>query len=363
MICHYAVDWQLLPEAIRPAMTLLEQGNVTKRVFAAASLLLTAACETSKPPHANTPATVQQASAALTGDALAQAEADYISTKRAYVASLAADKSRGVPDSVLDARETAALHDLSTRLRKILGPFHAEGFADSGRTNVSGLVPQMDFGGIDAIVYESSDSVSVAVTTRTLLEAWLRDPVAGDTALPRDLPSALSRTEIYENGVPEDAAVSRYADIPVDHDATQSGVVSAMLVLRAQDFGVYPPNEVAVSVLRGDRVYLVEAPARAVIAPMPSCVPIWDEAHRRVDSLNGADRPRLDSLIKARRSNPIDTTALDSSLRAASRIQDQIENHADSLFRQCYAEQAPADPRFGVFAQQVADIVRRLKAQ
>jgi hypothetical protein len=217
----------------------------------------------------------------------------------------------------------------------------------------------LGFGAIDGIRYESADSVTVVVTTRTLLDAWLHDPVAGDTALPRDPVKALTRTELYENGIPEDAAVSRYADIPVDL-ATPSGVVSAMLVLRAQDFGVYAPNEVIASVVRGNRVYLIEAPTRAVIEPMSSCVPIWKGANGKVDSVNQAERPTVDSLTRALKSNPTDTAALSASIRSQGRITDQIENHADTLFRQCYAEHVTADPRFAVLTAQIDSIVRRL---
>ncbi|HKN65243.1 MAG TPA: hypothetical protein VJW73_03150 [Gemmatimonadaceae bacterium] len=282
--------------------------------------------------------------------------------KRAFIASLAAEKKRGTPDSVLDAHEAAALRQLAGQLRKTLGPFHAEGFADSGRANVTALVPQLDFGGIDGIVYESSDSITVVVTTRTLLQAWLRDPVAGDTLLPRDPVKALAHTALYESGIPQDAALSRYADIPVDH-ATLSGVVSAMLVLRAQDVGAYAPNEVIASVVRGNRLYLIEAPTRAVIEPMAPCVPIWDEAERRVDSLNHSSRPHVDSLFRASRSNPSDTAALDSAIRTAAGTRDRIEYHADTLFRQCYAEHVAADPRFADLAQEVGSIVRRLPPQ
>lgn len=268
------------------------------------------------------------------------AESDYLAAKRAYLTSLAADRNRGTPDSVLDAGESAALRDLAARLRKILGRFPAKGFSDSGTSNVTVLLPQMDFGAIDGIRYESSDSLTVVVTTRALLDAWLRDPVAGDTTVPRDLASALALPELYEKGVPEDAAVFRYADIPVG-PAAQAGAVAAMLAIRAQDVGPFTPNEVIESVVRGNRIYLVEAPARVLIAPMDSCVDIWHEAMGKEDSL-----------FQERSSHPTATAAKDSSIA--------FEEHAYSAVRQCYAEHVPADPRFAMLVQQVDSIVRRL---
>jgi hypothetical protein len=161
--------------------------------------------------------------------------------------------------------------------------------------------------------------------------------------MPRDPVSALARPELYGEAFPEDAAVFRYADIPVDH-AAQPGVVAAMLVARAQDFGLQTPNEVMVGIVRENRVYFADAPARALIAPMAACVSIWDEAMRK-----------RDSLLKAGKSNPKDTTASDLS--------SHIEENADAAARQCYAEHAPADPRFAALAQQVASIVQRVAPQ
>ena len=299
---------------------------VVRRLLAAAPLLLLAtACSVGKAP--------QQA----------DAEADYVSAKRAYLASLAADRNRGTPDSVLDAYEEAALRDLAGRLRKILGPFQAVGFADSGTSNVTTLVLQVDFGAIDGIAYHSPDSTTVLVTTRALLAAWLRDSVAGDTTTPRDPASALARPELYARAFPEDAAVFKNADIPLGHPA-QSGVVAAMLVARAQDFGAFTPNEVVVSVVRGNRVYLADAPARALIPPMPSCVSVWDEARRKEDSL-----------FEARRSDSTRSTGSDSS--------EHTEDRADAAVRRCGAEHVSADPRLAVLVQQVDSIVRRLPPQ
>jgi hypothetical protein len=75
------------------------------------------------------------------------------------------------------------------------------------------------------------------MTRRALLAGYLLErETAGDSTLPRDPASALTYGELYAEAFPEDAMVLHYADIPVD-SAEQSGVVAAMLVARAQDFG------------------------------------------------------------------------------------------------------------------------------
>lgn len=312
--------------------------------FLSASLILLASgCEHGK---AHPPGPVQQASAASMHNDVADAEADYLSAKRAYLASLDADLKRGTPDSVLNARDDAAISDLAGRLRKIFGPGRAS-FAAHDTNNVSTLLPtDMEFGAVDGIGYQLADSVRVLVTTRGLLMGYLQErAAAGDSVLPRDPASALTYGELYAEAFPEDAAVLRYADIPVD-SAAQLGVAAAMLVARAQDIGPVTPQDVMVSVVRGNRIYFAEAPARAAIAPMASCVAMWRDVERKRDSLV-ANAP-----------NPSDTARL-SSMRVAEHIEEQ----GDTLVRRCYAEHVSADPQFAVLAQQVASIVRRLGPQ
>ena len=110
--------------------------------------------------------------------------------------------------------------------------------------------------------------------------------------------------------------------------AAKSGVVAAMLVARAQDIGPFTPGQVIVSVVRGNRVYLVEAPASALIEPMAPCVGIWSEvAAKRDIHIEAGQRAT-------------DTTARDSNFRIA----DKLEWQGDTLVRQCYAEHVTADP-------------------
>ena len=326
--------------------TLLDR-DVVRHVFVAASLLLlTSACETAKPPRAQAAATVQQASPAPVPPSLADPEANYLSAKRAYLAFLDSARKHGTSDSVLNVRDDDAIRDLAARMRKIFGPLHAEIFADSGTSNVSSLLPSdMDFGAVDGITYWSSDSMRVLVTTRALLTGYLKErAAAGDTTLPLDPISTLARQEVYSHAFPEDTFVLRYADIPVDH-AGESGVVAAMLVARAQDYAAFTPDNVMVSVIRGDRIYLVEARPRALIPPDASCVAIWTNAERQRDSLYDAGQ-----------STPSDTAARDSSFRIA----DRIEERGQASVGQCYAEHVRSDPRFAAIVQQVAEIVRRL---
>lgn len=313
-------------------------------VAASSLLILAVGCEAGKAPQAHPTGAIQQASRVSSVAATADPEADYLSAKRGYLAALTADQHRGTPDSVLMGPEQADLRDLADRLRSILGPFQAKGFAGPGTLNVTSLLPpDVDFNSIDGIVYQSPDSVTVLVTTTALLAAWLRDPVMGDTTLPHDPLSALAHPELYAEAFPADAAVARYADIPVD-SAAQSGIVAAMLVMRTQDVGPGTPGEVMVSVVRGKRIYFAEAHARALIAPPPSCLSIWETATR------GAD-----SIVSASRSTPSYSTAVDSS--------EHIQEAADAAVRRCYGEHAPADPRFAALVQQVDGIVRRLPTQ
>lgn len=97
---------------------------------------------------------------------------------------------------MLNKHDDAAVRDLAGRLRKITGPFQAEGFAGPGKANVTTLQPYVEFGAIDGLAYQSSDSTTVLVTTRALLDGWQRDSPAADAKLPRDPVSALARPEL-----------------------------------------------------------------------------------------------------------------------------------------------------------------------
>jgi hypothetical protein len=121
-------------------------------IIAASLLLLASGCEASKAPQAQAPGAAPQSSPAPTPASFADPEANYLYAKRTYLAFLDSERKRGASDSVLNARDDDAIHDLSARVRKIFEPLRAEGITDSGTSNVSSLLPtDMDLGALDGI--------------------------------------------------------------------------------------------------------------------------------------------------------------------------------------------------------------------
>lgn len=266
------------------------------------------------------------------------AESRYGAAKDSAIRSLTARVKRGEAFAKYKPVHDSALKGLERQLRTIIGPFQANGFPGPGHINTDDLFPEdMDFGALDGLMYESADHASsVVVTTRTLLATWLSTTEHG-RPLPHDPIKALGSPDFYTFAIWTDAAVSRYATIPVGN-ASQLGVVAAMLVNRAQDTGPFTPDQVIVSVVRGSRVFIATVPAAAKIGPPRACLAVRDS----ILALSTAQRERyLRSAIK-------DTAALDHAIKG---------DYADDVaYRRCYGERVPRDPAFQAIVAQVQAI-------
>jgi hypothetical protein len=244
---------------------------------------------------------------------------------------------RGEAFATYKPAHDSALKELERRLRVIIGPFQAKNFPGPGHINTDDLFPdEPDSGGLDALVYETADHTSsVVVTTRSLLATWLTEV---GREIPRDPITALGAPDFYTFAINTDAAVYRYATIPVA-GASRLGIVAAMLVIRAQDTGPLTPDQVIVSVVRGSRVFIVTAPAAAKIDPPPACLAVRDS----IIALSAAQREAY------LRSNITDTVALNSAIRG---------DFADDIaYRSCYGQRVPRDRAFQKIVTQVQAIV------
>lgn len=275
----------------------------------------------------------------LSGVLLAQAtsESAYSAAKDSAIRSLTARVKRGEAFAKYKPAHDSALKELERRLRVIIGPFEATGFPGPGHINTDDLFPEdLGSGGLDGLMYETADHTSnVLVTTRSLLATWLTQVGRG---IPRDPITALRDPDLYTFAINTEAAVSRYATIPVA-DASRLGVVAAMLVIRAQDDGPLTPDEVIVSVVRGSRVFIVTVPTAAKIPPPPACLAVWHS----IIALSAAQREAY------LRSNITDSTALDHAIRG--------DYASDVAYRGCYGERVPRDPAFQKIVVQVQAIV------
>jgi len=245
----------------------------------------------------------------------------------------------------IEAADDSAVRALESLLRPIVGDFSAPGIVGHGRMSMHTLVPGYEDSDLpDGILYQSRDSsVQVLVTTDDLMRSWLARQSDGDTPISRDPRVALRSEDVMTQLFDRDAHVYSYTDIPID--SAPLGIVSAKLVARSQDYAPMPANEIIVSVARGSRLFIVDAPARDTL-PIPSnCAVAADSGQARSKAL-------VDSAFS--------TTPQDSARVTAAFMTDENTN---SLFRRCYGETVARDPRFQGLVSQVRKLAESLPSR
>lgn len=245
-------------------------------------------------------------------------------------------------DTAVYHADSLALRDLEGHLRPLIGPLTVAGFSGGGRINPTTLLPgDIDSGMPDGLRYASRDGgARMFVTTPALLRAWIADYFAGDSTVPRDPFVALSDEKVYSPMLGDDAAVVRYADLPVSDPHRR--VLAAMLVDRAQDdcFDCRP-GAVLLSVNAGDRIFVVDAPARDTIEIPARC--------QRAAKADTVPPPAFEAY---RRNGLKDTSAFDRSEHA------EVQNFAELL--RCYGDGIRSDPGFAQLVSQARGLIEAL---
>jgi hypothetical protein len=202
---------------------------------------------------------------------------------------------------------------------------------------------------LDGLVYSTADDSShIVVTTDVPLDHWLREhkdwwgPTVAN--VPQAVGAALKSEPFYTQALKTDAAIFKYAELPVSKPS-KAKLAVAMLVARAQDLGPRTPDEVLVSVVQGSRVFVVSAPASAKIEPMPACLKIWETATRKAAA---AQKAYVASQLK-------DEKLSEQSTR--------LEEQGDAAFRRCFAQQAKGHRSFPALTRQAQALVDLLPAQ
>ncbi len=177
------------------------------------------------------------------------------------------------------------------------------------------------FGMLDGLVYGADDSdASVLVTTEGLADAWLvghRDWWDSPT-IPDNIRDALKVNAFYTQAISADAAVARFAEMPVTPPAG-ADFAYAILDMRSQDYAIGVPDEMIVAVVGGGRVFLANAPVTAPVHAIPACDTIWQDYSARGEAAlqqsDGEDDGQSDDF-------------------------DQIYAEGEAAFQDCFAEQA-----------------------
>jgi hypothetical protein len=237
------------------------------------------------------------------------------------------------------AEHDKALADLGLLIAPVVGKVAMKGFAPKGKISLDTLFPSdVGFGMLDGLVVTSADGKStVLATTDVLLNRWLAD--ARD--IPHEPAEALRSDEFYAQATSPDAAVLRYALIPILPPAG-AATARAMLVLRAQDIGPGVPDEVLVAVINGKRVFIASSPPKAKVAAIPACDAVWKDYEAKMNA----------ALEAYNKSDPKDEKLFEAYT--------QLEEQADKAFRGCYAEEALKAPFYADLVKQAQGIANSL---
>jgi hypothetical protein len=270
----------------------------------------------------------------------ASPEDNYIAARDRYVAKL---KTSGEVDEKTAKQQEAARVDLEGKLRTILGRASIAGVPAEGKLNLDTLIQgEIGFGQIDGLSHQTAeDAPRLIVTTPSLVRRWLVAHAKwwDSNNVPQDLGAALKSEPFYTQAMSQDAAVFRFAAIPVTKPASAS-FVNAMLVARRQDIGLTTPDEILVAVVRADRVFIWSAPTQAKVAINPACEALWNEAAARADKAADAYQ----------KSEPKDDNPFE-----------RILQEGDDAFRRCFSERAAAEPYFAALVKQAQELVDKVK--
>ena len=273
----------------------------------------------------------------------ASPEAAYLAARDKYIDKFKELDANGTIDDAAVAEQDAAIEDLGKLLRQVIGPFSAEGYSGEGNASLESLFPSdIGFGLLDGLVYAADDEKGeLLVTTQGLLNQWLTalHDLAPDIAnVPATMEGALGSEVFYTQAISVDAAVGKYADIPIVKHGNAS-FAFAMLDARSQDIGPRVPDELIVSVVSGDRVFLVSADVDEA-ASIPACDKIWQDFERKAEEAYAA------------------YTASDTKDEKLFDAYTKIQEDGDSDFHRCFAERAKDAaflPALTKRAQEIAD--------
>lgn len=215
---------------------------------------------------------------------------DYLKARDAYVAKF------DPGDKELDYKKVekplaAAMADLEKKLRALVGAVDIPG-GGQGKSNLGSLIKgDMDFGKLDGIVFATGGGkIETVVTTRGLVDRWLVEHKdwwdKGTPNVPQKASDALGFDGFYTQALSGDAAISKFADLPVTKpDGAETAF--AMLDLRSQDVGVGKPDEIIAALVRGDRVFLVSMPLAGKAPAFAPCDAAWKAFEKKIAKADG----------------------------------------------------------------------------
>ncbi|MBR0986428.1 hypothetical protein [Bradyrhizobium liaoningense] len=198
-------------------------------------------------------------------------EQHYLDLRDRYIAKFSSAKES---DEIYKQHD-AALKELASVLRGLVGPVTIKGLPADGKSNVDTLFKSdIGFGHLDGLGFASEgDKMQAVVTTTGLLTHWLREHRSD--GMPQDSGAAFKSDRFYYQAI-QDAAFAKYAELPITKPASASAAV-AVLGLRGNGGLKGAPDEIDVVATRGDKVYFLATSDALKTAEIPACERVWKQ--------------------------------------------------------------------------------------
>jgi hypothetical protein len=198
-------------------------------------------------------------------------EQQYLDLRDRYIAKF----SKAPENDETSKQHDAALKELTTVLRGLVGPVTVKGLPADGKTNADTLFKgDSGFGHLDGLGFASEgDKMQAVVTTTALLKHWLREH--GEDGMPQEIGAAFKSDRFYYYAI-QDSAFAKYAELPITKPAGASAAI-AVLGVRGNGDLKGPPHEIDVVAIQGEKVFFIAASDVVKTAEIPACEKIWKQ--------------------------------------------------------------------------------------
>ena len=286
-------------------------------------------------------------------------EERYIVARDAAIEKLQPIYDAGNADDAANKAEAAVVADLHTQMTAILGERTYKGFGPA-KLNLDTLYKGDEgFGMLDGLRFDSEmgkggekargndadgkyvePKAHIIVTTPTMFERWLHGHKdwldKGLKNVPQQIGAALRDSSFYTQAISTGSAVVNFGNLPI---AKPPGAVLAyaMLAGRTQDASPDAADEVFVSAITADKVYVVYGSLEPPVK-IAACLIIRADYYRRAKQ--GDDDFRFKKIDK----------------KAYDRLGNLRQRGEDEYMR-CFTQRAPQQPSFVEATKQAQDLL------